>query len=175
MIKLMVAKRSGKVVEFDAQRIRNAIEKAVHATQSVVKPDIIDNITCEVASEIEQRFTEFFPNVENIQDIVEKHLMYNGLYDIAKSYILYRASRQKAREEQKEASARKSMLGKLTVTKRDGSAALFNVKKVQDTFLRLAKGYEDVITGEQVSLLVKEVVKNLYDGVRADEIGRAHV
>ncbi|MEW6536624.1 MAG: ribonucleoside-diphosphate reductase subunit alpha [Candidatus Auribacterota bacterium] len=173
MIKLMVAKRSGKVVEFDAQRIRNAIEKAVHATQSVVKPDIIDNITCEVASEIEQRFTEFFPNVENIQDIVEKHLMYNGLYEIAKSYILYRANRQKAREEQKEAAARKSMLGKLTVTKRDGSAALFNVKKVQDTFLRLAKGYEDVITGEQVSLLVKEVVKNLYDGVRADEIENA--
>ena len=36
--------------------------------------------------EIENRFVDFYPNVENIQDLVEKHLMSNSLYNVSKSY-----------------------------------------------------------------------------------------
>ena len=39
----------------------------------------------DIVDEVGGRFTEFFPNVENIQDIVEKHLVRVGHYEIAKA------------------------------------------------------------------------------------------
>ena len=36
-------------------------------------------VVAAVVGEIDTRFTELYPNVENIQDIVEKHLVKNGL------------------------------------------------------------------------------------------------
>ena len=47
---------------------------------------------------MESRFHEDSPNIEAIQDIVEKQLMNHGFNDAAKAYILYRANRTRARE-----------------------------------------------------------------------------
>ncbi|MCS7180874.1 MAG: adenosylcobalamin-dependent ribonucleoside-diphosphate reductase, partial [bacterium] len=41
------------------------------------------------------------PTVEDIQDIVEEVLIKNGLYNVAKSYILYREKRKEIRESKK--------------------------------------------------------------------------
>ena len=51
-----------------------------------------------IVEEIDRRFTDFYPNVENVQDIVEKHLMREERYEAAKAYILYRADHHKRRE-----------------------------------------------------------------------------
>ena len=121
----MVIKRTGEVVDFDGNRIRVAIAKAIRATAPPEQWESLENgtlsgVVSSVMAEIDTRFTELYPNVENIQDIVEKHLVKNGLYEIAKAYILYRAERQKAREQHKDQVARQSLLGKLTVLTRDG-------------------------------------------------------
>ena len=57
-----------------------------------------DEMVADINEEIESRFIDMHPNVENVQDIVEKHLMRAEFFDIAKAYILYRAKRQKERE-----------------------------------------------------------------------------
>lgn len=167
---LMVTKRTGEVVDFDSIRIKNAIQKAVLATNTQMEAEKIDMIVDDVAVEIKERFTEFFPNVENIQDIVEKHLIKNGFYELSKEYILYRAKRGEERQREREKNVEKSVLGKLTVQKRDGRTVLFNVQKVKDSLRRASKGFEQVITEETINILVKEVLKNLYDGVKTSEI-----
>ena len=142
---LMVIKRTGEVVDFDGERIRVAIAKAIRATAPRDQWDSLENgtlsgVVADVTDEIDTRFIELYPNVENIQDIVEKHLVKNGLYEIAKAYILYRAERQQAREQRRERVARESLLGRLTVQTRDGRKVLFDIAKLTRSIGRAAAG-----------------------------------
>lgn len=168
----MVIKRNGDVVEFDSVRIRNAILKAVHATQKELQPEILESIVAHVVAEVQQRFSESYPHVEEIQDMVEKQLVKHQLYEISKAYILYRATRQKAREEEKRQTLEKSMLGQLAVRKRNGELQAFDAKKIKNSIAYASKGLEDRIS---VDLIAKEVVKNIYDGVSTEEIEKALV
>ena len=72
MDQLMVTKRNGEVAYFDQGRIKTAIVKAFTATNKVAAEADIDLLVTHILREIQERFVEFFPNVENIQDIVEK-------------------------------------------------------------------------------------------------------
>src|SRR5690606_14557956 len=110
----------GHVADFDADRIKNAITKAFRATGKSVNDDLVEQIVSNVVLEVNERFVDLYPNVENIQDIVEKYLMRNELFDVAKHYILYRAQRQKVRDEEKKKTIEKTLLGKLKVKKRNG-------------------------------------------------------
>ncbi|MDX1632668.1 MAG: ribonucleoside-diphosphate reductase subunit alpha, partial [Thermoanaerobaculia bacterium] len=172
MLATRVVKRTGEVVDFDVERIRTAIQKAVDATGADVDPLRLDRLVDGIVEEISGRFTDFFPNVENIQDIVEKHLVLDGLYEVSKAYILYRAERQKMREQAKERAIQDARLGKLTVVKREGQTALFNVKKLEENVLRAAEDLEDSIDAD---LLTREVVNNVYDEIPTDQIERALV
>ena len=92
-----IVKRNGDLVDFDLARIRRAIAAAVAATGEPMTSGELDALTERVHEEIGRRFVELYPNVENVQDIVEKHLMLDGRYTTAKAYILARAERQRAR------------------------------------------------------------------------------
>ena len=113
MLATRVVKRTGEVVSFDEGRIRNAIVKAVRATgkQGEVTDERLDALVDRIREEIDGRFNDFFPNVENIQDIVEKHLVLDGLYEIGKAYILYRAERQSLRAQAKQRAIEDARLG----------------------------------------------------------------
>ena len=45
--------------------------------------------------------TKEFVHIEEIQDQVELALMRSGFHDVARSYVLYREERNKARNDQK--------------------------------------------------------------------------
>ncbi|MCH7902490.1 ribonucleoside-diphosphate reductase subunit alpha, partial [archaeon] len=167
---MMIVKRNGQVSNFDAIRIKNAIKKAITATQANVQDEKVNQIVEDINTEIRGRFHDFFPNVENVQDIVEKHLVKNDLYDVAKAYIIYRADREKEREQKKQETMQKSLLGKLTVKKSDGTTVIFDLKKLHATIDRVSKGHEKYIKPELIS---QEVIKNIYDGVSSDEIEKA--
>ncbi len=168
---MRVIKRTGEVVDFNIARIRNAILKSVRATRSELPDGTLEQITEAIESEIADRFVEFSPNVENVQDIVEKHLVRHGLYEIAKAYILYRAERQRLRAEAKERAIVSAQLGKLTVTKRDGQTVLFNFRKIEDTIRHAAQGLD----GISVELMVREVMKNVYDEITTEGISKTLV
>ena len=170
MSNLMVIKRNGEVVNFDSGRIGRAVTKAVIASQQELAQNVIDELVLDITNEVEMRFQEFFPNVENIQDIVEKHLVKKGLYEVAKSYILYRDRRKKEREEERKKTIQKSLLGKLTVKKRDGRTVMFDIKKISDTIKRVSKGFDTEISPELIS---KEVIKNIFDGISTEQIEKA--
>ncbi|MDX1503383.1 MAG: ribonucleoside-diphosphate reductase subunit alpha [Thermoanaerobaculia bacterium] len=172
MLTTRVVKRTGVVADFDEERIRTAILKAIAAVGEEIPSEKVDGIVAAVSAEIDARFAEFFPNVENIQDLVEKHLVLAGHYEIAKAYILYREERRKVREQARRRAIEDARLGKLTVTKRDGSTVLFNVKTVESAIRRLA---DELIDDIDISALVREVINNVFDGIPTRQIERALV
>src|SRR3989344_2424967 len=167
---MYITKRNGEVVEFHPEKIKIAISKAIRATKSHVDEAALDSIVNNIIIEIKSRFLDFYPNVENVQDIVEKHLVSSGMYHIAKEYIIYRAKRNEERQKQQEITLEKARLGRLRVKKRDGRTLLFDLAKVNQIVQHAAKGYEQDVSIEAIS---KEVVKNIYDGVSVEEIERA--
>jgi ribonucleoside-diphosphate reductase alpha chain len=165
-----IVKRNGEVVSFERLRIRNAIGKAVRAVGADVEAAQLDLVVDHIVAEVEERFTDFYPNVENIQDIVEKHLVREGFYEIAKAYILYRADRQRQRDASRAHAAERARLGRLTVQTADGRTELFNLKRLEADVERLSR---DLVPDVSSDRLVQEAVRTAYDGMPVAQIGRA--
>jgi len=92
-----IIKRDGRVVLYDQNKIAAAILRALEAAHEGNAADaaIVAN---DVQRELETRFKNSNPNIEAIQDTVERQLMNHGFNAAAKAYILYRATRTRARE-----------------------------------------------------------------------------
>ncbi|MBQ1690618.1 MAG: ribonucleoside triphosphate reductase, partial [Firmicutes bacterium] len=92
-----VIKRDGKIVDFNIQKISEAITKAFDALKKEYHPSVIDLISLHVTSDFEKKIKDDRIAVEDIQDSVEKVLSESGYADVAKAYILYRRQREKVR------------------------------------------------------------------------------
>ena len=95
MIKTII-KRDGRTVEFDLEKITQAIFSAAQAMGGD-NYDQAHALAQQVEELLEASGTEA-PTVEQVQDTVEKVLIENGHSQTAKSYILYRAERTRIRE-----------------------------------------------------------------------------
>ncbi len=92
-----IIKRDGRVVLYDQNKIAAAILKALEASGDGNAADAA-RVANSVQRELEGHFTDQSPNIEAVQDAVERQLMNHGFSDAAKAYILYRANRTRARE-----------------------------------------------------------------------------
>ena len=93
-----VIKRNGEEVEFDAEKISNAIQKAnqeVEESKQLTLLQVAD-VTRRVVDKIE--ISSHAVNVEQIQDLVEVEIMKEGAYEIAQKYVRYRYQRELARK-----------------------------------------------------------------------------
>jgi len=92
-----IKKRDGREVPFNIEKISNAIFKAAQAAgghdynTSMALAEKVVNV-------VDDKFQGKIPDVEDIQDIVEKVLIESGHARTAKEYILYRAERNRVRE-----------------------------------------------------------------------------
>ena len=86
-------KRTGQIVDFDLEKIGNAIKKAFDSKQVEYDPAIVKSVD----KLISLTYTNVPVSVETIQDYVERALMQFGYYDIAKTFILYREQRKSTR------------------------------------------------------------------------------
>ncbi len=96
-----VIKRDGRKVQFDKQKIVNAIEAAFQE-QYPYECDDMWNCAAKIANEIETISKDKDLHVEEIQDIVEKKLMATKYKDVAKAYINYRYLHGLARDQYKD-------------------------------------------------------------------------
>ena len=92
-----IKKRDGRIAAFDVDKIAGAIAKAFAATYKPGSEEIAASLAKEVESILELE-GQSIPDVEHIQDIVEKVLMDNGYVTTAKAYILYRSERSRCRQ-----------------------------------------------------------------------------
>ncbi len=91
-----IRKRTGKVVQFNSEKISDAIRKAnMESVDDTFTSKRLSALTKAVIASIPGKK---IPTVEEIQDLVEKTLIRNNCASTAKAYILYRAEHAKLRE-----------------------------------------------------------------------------
>ncbi|MEZ0209233.1 MAG: ribonucleoside-diphosphate reductase subunit alpha [Candidatus Paceibacterota bacterium] len=171
----IIKKRNGEFVPFDAEKIERAIKKAFISVTRDEKAAVAHHITELVAKELElEALTRegYVPTVEHTQDLVEKHIMSAGFFEVAKHYIIYRFEHAKVREVKKLETLEKVEEGGLLITKRDGSSQKFDVEKVRASVMHVVTGYEKEINVDQI---VNQVKLEVYEGMPTKEIRKALV
>ncbi|MDR2421178.1 MAG: anaerobic ribonucleoside triphosphate reductase [Oscillospiraceae bacterium] len=93
-----IKKRDGRVVGFDLGKISGAIAKAFDATTYRTGNEALAETLAGQVLEALELEGDAAPEVEHIQDIVERVLMDNGYVTTAKAYILYRENRSRRRQ-----------------------------------------------------------------------------
>ncbi len=84
-----IRKRGSQIVEFDSSKITSAIAKAGKATSEFGEREA-RKLTLRVLTLAHELRLDPVPEVEEIQDIVERVLLDSPFYKTAKAYILYR-------------------------------------------------------------------------------------
>ncbi|MEK7562412.1 MAG: ribonucleoside triphosphate reductase, partial [Patescibacteria group bacterium] len=93
-----IEKRDGTVVDFNQEKIANAVHKAVVAAGQG-NGEVSKKVSDKVVQLLNRRFKkDEVPTIEQIQDIVEEALILEDLVETAKAYIIYRDQRRKIRE-----------------------------------------------------------------------------
>ncbi|MBR7147959.1 MAG: anaerobic ribonucleoside triphosphate reductase, partial [Firmicutes bacterium] len=90
-----IRKRNGEVVDFNSDKIKEAIKKAGEATDAGFSTEELNQLTAMV---ITLTPNDEVPTVEQIQDVVENVLIKEGFAKTAKAYILYRAEHTMTRQ-----------------------------------------------------------------------------
>ena len=95
-----VRKRDGRVVDFNSQKIINAVLAAFKQIDGDIT-DYAKTKATNIANYIEGYYEEdddnYIPGIEDIQDLVEKGLMSSKRKDVAKAYMIYREERNRKR------------------------------------------------------------------------------
>ena len=92
-----IRKRDGRLVPFHENKIAEAINKAFEATYKPGYEETAAKLAHEVSSVLEVEGCDC-PDVEHIQDIVERVLTDSGYFQTARAYILYRQKRSEIRD-----------------------------------------------------------------------------
>ncbi|MEM1008265.1 MAG: ATP cone domain-containing protein, partial [Myxococcota bacterium] len=174
-----IRKRTGIVVNFQPEKITLALRKATEAVRGKWDQEELQTLTHAVVSKVHTLFGGRLPDVEGVQDQVERTLMEDGYYDVARAYILYRERRRNERLQERQEVVTRIENHKLCVVKRDGSSEAFSIEKFSRFIRRAAQGYEGVVNVEQ---LVRQSLEGVYEAIPTTEltklttmITRAHI
>ncbi len=189
---LRILRRDGKtLVRFNPMKIANAIELAFRASLRVEGPtptELIDQVnllTNRVVARVAQLSRQGTQlHVELVQDEVERQMMAEGFYQIAKDFILYRAARAALREREeltetsetpatapKAAPAVEDTGRQFQIVARDGKAAVITEAELRKRIAHACRNLPSV-SGDQI---LQESLRNFYDGIRADEVDVSNI
>src|SRR5438270_5547520 len=103
-----IIRRNGAVVGFEPSKIQVAMTKAflaVNGSQGAASArirEVVAALTESVVAALMRRQPQGGTfHIEDVQDQVELALMRSGEHDVARSYVLYREERAKARSQEK--------------------------------------------------------------------------
>ncbi|NLR76311.1 MULTISPECIES: ribonucleoside-diphosphate reductase subunit alpha [Leeia] len=168
-------RRNGDVVAFEPVKISVAMTKAfiaTHGSQAAASArvrELVEQLTQSVVNALMRRKPDGGAiHIEDIQDQVELSLMRSGEHDVARAYVLYREQRKAERAAKPDTEAHAT----IHVVETNGSRSPLDLKKLRALLDSAAEGYESVVDVEH---LLAETLKNLYDGVPADEVRKSLV
>lgn len=165
-------KRNGDIVSFDKQLIENAIKKAYIASNISIETNLSDFVKsiCDELELIQKKMEGVnIVWVEDVQDLVEKKLMENWQYEVAKNYILYRKKQTEIREEKKNELIKKFEEEKLYVLKDNGEKELFDMKKVEKTYNKIVLELKDLCSFEDIKESLKRYI---VDEIKTSDINK---
>ena len=172
-----IIRRNGAVVGFEPSKIAIAMTKAFLAVNggqgaaSARVRELVDQLTSQVVNAlVRNRPSGGTFHIEEIQDQVELALMRSGEHDVARAYVLYREKRsqERARAGQQEPAVEKSTLN----VNDNGTMRPLDLAKLRTTILEASQGLPIEI---DVDGILKETVKNLYDGIPVDEVYKSAI
>lgn len=187
---LKVVRRDGKtVVKFKPMKIASAIERAFRASEKVTEqtPDNIIHAVNLLTNKVVAKCVELAHQgttleIERIQDEIERQMMDEKYFQIAKDFILYRAERAALREKievspetQAEIESAPSPLtpGRIfTMTNRDGSVVTISENAIRSRIEYACRDFEGLVSADAV---LEESLRNFYEGIRFDEIDTANI
>jgi ribonucleoside-diphosphate reductase alpha chain len=165
-----IKKRSGEIVPFDLSKIKLAVSKAYVDVNYKANDPLAEEISTAVLAELEATFEGRTPGVEDVQNIVERKLMEQGLFDVAKSYIIYRYEHTKVREEKKQEVLEKIDKSEIMVRKRNGTTEPFSLQKVQKSLEKIVGDHKNEL---DVALVINQLRLEIYEDIQTTEIERA--
>ena len=177
----LVHKRDGRVVPFDESRILLALESAFKADaglpQNQSLPQAAQNhAICAASAVVETAIARAVKGgpleIEFIQDLVETKLMEAGHHNVARRYILYREERRKARALRGDRTVEGAPQARLSVTLPDGNREALDPQRIRRRLISACRNVEQTC---QAGDLADETLKNLYDGVKPEEIEQAMI
>jgi ribonucleoside-diphosphate reductase alpha chain len=169
---LRVIKRNGAVVTYDDSKIIVAITKAYLAVEggTAAASSRVHETVGKMASQISTIFKRRMPSggsihIEEIQDQVELALMRTGEHKVARSYVLYRAEHARVRDQQR-AREESDEVSTIQVTFADGTQGPLDNARLHTVIDEACVGLEGVSS----DAIYRETLKNLYPGVKMDDV-----
>jgi ribonucleoside-diphosphate reductase alpha chain len=167
-------RRNGSVVPFEPLKISVAVTKAflaVHGGQGAASArvrELVQQLTDNVVRALMRRKPEGGAiHIEEIQDQVELALMRSGEHDVARAYVLYREKRTRERAERAESDSHHDIAINIID---NGISQPLDLNKLKALIKSACTGLENVTQPEQ---MLAETLKNLYDGVPAEEVRKS--
>ncbi|WP_203564757.1 ribonucleoside-diphosphate reductase subunit alpha, partial [Bordetella pseudohinzii] len=174
-------RRNGSVVGFEPGKIAIAMTKAFLAVNggqgaaSARVRELVEQLTAQVVNAlVRNRPSGGTFHIEDVQDQVELSLMRSGQHDVARSYVLYRERRAQERAAAAEVldkAAPAVQEVSLNVTD-NGARRPLDMAQLRATIEAAGVGLTEFIDTEAI---LKETVKNLYDGVPVDEVFKSAI
>ena len=172
-----VIRRNGAVVGFEPGKISVAVTKAFLAVEggqsaaSARTRELVAGLTDAVVGALARRQPAGGTfHIEDIQDQVELALMRSGAHEVARAYVLYREKRAEARA-QEAAQRKKTTQPQLHVVE-NGAAQPLDLARLNDL---IASACDSLGEAVDPGLILGETLKNLYDGVHAEEVRKSAV
>ncbi len=170
---LKVIRRDGTLTTFDATKINAAMTKAFLAVEgdTAASSSRIHETVANLVKKITDTFGRRIPHggtlhIEDIQDQVELILMRAGEHKVARTYVLYREERRKARQEQQLPEILQTTLN---VTLENGDIVPLDLDRMAILVNSACKNLNDV-SAKQV---INETQRNLFDKVPIKDVSKA--
>src|SRR6266850_7319607 len=172
-----IIRRNGAVVGFEPGKISVAATKAflaVEGGQSAASArirELVAGLTDAVVNALARRQPAGGTfHIEDIQDQVELALMRSGAHEVARAYVLYREKRAEARAREA-AQKKRTSQPQLNVVE-GGMRRPLDMVRLNEL---IASACESLGDGVDPGLILSETLKNLYDGVPAEEVRKSVV
>ncbi len=171
-----IRKRDGSVVDFEPTKIRIAMEKAARSVNPLIDLRAFDMMADHAIRHVELTFPSSIPEVEKVQDLVERTLMEYGMFDIAKAYIIYRAEHAKIRKKKKAGQAAEIVAekSKINYINEQGESKPLDRKKLRHLYATLVKNIGNPPEVD-IDLLVHQTEANLFDGMTFTDLGKGMI
>ena len=172
-----IIRRNGAVVGFEPSKIAIAMTKAFLAVNggqgaaSARVRELVEDLTLQVVNAlVRSRPNGGTFHIEDVQDAVELALMRSGEHDVARAYVLYRERRSQERA-QSNTGEMAPAEHTFSVTE-NGASKPLDLAKLKATIAAAGEGLGEFVDTE---LILKETLKNLYDGVPIEEVYKSAI
>lgn len=174
---LKVHRKDGTLVRFNPMKIAASIEEAFRRTGQIegqTPEAVIESVNTLTQKVVDRAValhkTGTHLHVTMLENEIEQQLMKEGYYQVAKDYIIYRASlgEQTLRHEEKHQDEGKR---EFNVVAADGSNRVIKESLLRNRIKHACRDFKEV----SVDDLLETLILNFYEGIKESEVDQAAI